>query len=311
VTAPPAPVAGKLVIAGVGLIGASFALALRAAGCVRTVVGVGRSRANLDAAQRCGAIDRGVTVEQDWTREAADADVVLLATPVAQYPALLSALCRMLGPRTIVTDAGSTKQDVVAAARATLGDALPRFVPAHPIAGSDRSGAVAADAALFRDRQVIVTPLPDTDAGAVALVTSLWQAAGARVAVLTPERHDGVLAAVSHLPHVLAFVLMDVLAGRRDAGALLAHAGSGLRDVTRIAGSSPEMWRDIALANRVALGAELDAYRHALDGLCERLACGDGVALEALFARAAGARRRWAQSTHFPSAAAGAGDDDA
>lgn len=297
-----------LAVVGVGLIGGSFALALRKARAVRRVVGVGRSAQNLERARERGIVDHAVTLDNDWAKETHDADVVLLATPVAQFGELLRALAPQLGAQTIVTDAGSTKQDVAAAARAALGSAFPRFVPAHPIAGSERSGAEAADAALFHERRVIVTPLRETDPQAVALVRALWQAAGAHVSELTPGRHDRVLAAVSHLPHLLAFAFVDEIAAREDAAALFAHAGSGLRDFTRIAASSPEMWRDIALANRPALLAELDLYRGALDAVVRALEQGDGAALEAMFARAAQARRAWTASESYPR---GSGGDEA
>ncbi len=297
---------GKLVIAGVGLIGASFALALRAAGCVGTVVGVGRSPANLATAVARGIIDRGHVVDADWTAEVADADLVLLAAPVSQCTPLLAAMAGRLGQRTVVTDAGSTKQDVVAAARMTLGSALPRFVPAHPVAGSERSGADAGDAALFRDRECIVTPLAETAPDALSYARAAWRATGARMTALTPQRHDELMASVSHLPHLLAFALVDELARRPDAPETFAHAGSGLRDVTRIAASSPPMWRDIALANRVALGGELAALGAALERVAAALAAGDGAALEALFARAAAARRAWTASPTYPRQASGA-----
>jgi prephenate dehydrogenase len=297
----------KLVVVGVGLIGGSFALALRER--FATIVGVGRTQANLDAAHARGAIDRGVTLAHGWAREARDADVVLLAAPVAQYPALLQALAANLGDETIVTDAGSTKRDVVAAMRDALGAHLSRCVPAHPIAGSERSGAQAADADLFRDRHVIVTPLAETDASAQARVASLWRDAGARVSALTPERHDRLLAAVSHLPHVLAFAFIDELTQRDDARELLSHAGSGFRDFTRIAASSPEMWRDIALANRDALRDEIAAYRTALDRIAAALDSRDAGAIEAVFARASAARKAWAAAS--PSPRAGTSTDEA
>jgi len=311
VSAPPGPRLDTVVVAGVGLIGASFALALRAAGHARTVVGIGRTRANLDAAIARGAIDRGHEVQSDWLHELAGADLVLIATPVAQVEPLLARIGPHLGARSVVTDAGSTKQDVVAAAHAVLGDALPRFVPAHPIAGSDRTGAVAGDAALFRDREVIVTPLAETAPDALRVASAAWAATGARVSSLTPERHDRLLAAVSHLPHMLAFALVDELARRSDAAETFAHAGSGLRDVTRIAASSPEMWRDIALANREALADELALYQGALDRLAQSLADGDGRALEQLFARAATARQAWSASPTYPRTPGAPGDDDA
>jgi len=300
----------KLVVVGVGLIGGSFAAALREAAEVRTVVGVGRTRVNLEQARKAGIVDRACTLDERWTAELADADVVLLATPVAQFPALLATLAPHLGAQAIVTDAGSTKQDVVAAARAALGAALPRFVPGHPVAGSEASGAAAADARLFRDREVILTPLPETSETAQGRIAALWQAAGARVTTLTPVVHDRLLATVSHLPHLVAFALVDLIARRPDADGVLAHAGSGLRDTTRIAASSPEMWRDIALANRAALRGELDALRAVLDDIATALAGGDGAALAALFDRAARARRAWSASPTYPRAGR-AGDDDA
>ena len=218
---------------------------------------------------------------------------MLLAAPVAQFPALFSALSGHLQAHAIVTDAGSTKQNVIAAARAHLGDALPRFVPGHPIAGTEHTGARAAFATLFRDRNVVLTPLPETDPSALATVAGLWSACGAQVRELDPEVHDRIFAAVSHLPHLLAFALVDLLAARPDAGEVFRYAASGFRDFTRIAAGSPEMWRDISLANRDALLAEVDAYRAQLDRISALVAAGDGAALEAVFTRAALARRAW------------------
>ena len=296
---------GKLVVVGVGLIGGSFALALNTAGRVGTTVGIGRGRANLEAAQRLGIVDRGSTLDADWTTELADADVVLVAAPVAQFPALFRAMAGKLGPRTIVTDAGSTKQDVIAAARANLGPAFARFVPGHPIAGTEHTGAEAAFATLFRDRNVVLTPVPQTDPPAVATVGALWTACGARVRTLDPATHDRIFAAVSHLPHLLAFALVDAFAARADAEDIFRYAASGFRDFTRIAAGSPEMWRDIALANRGALLAEIGAYRGELDRIAAMVAGGDGATLEAVFARAATARRTWgAQYDAGPAVAA-------
>lgn len=284
---------GKLVVVGVGLIGGSCALALRRAGAVREVVGVGRTRANLDTAVARGVVDRALTLDEPWTRECADADVVLVAAPVAQFPALFAAMAADLGSATVVTDAGSTKQDVIAAARAALGGRFAAFVPGHPIAGTEHTGAAAAFPSLFDQRSVILAPVAETDPAAVARICALWQACGARVSELTPARHDAIFAAVSHLPHVLAFALVAELASRPDAGAYFDHAASGFRDFTRIAGSSPEMWRDIAVANRDALLAEIDAYAAALGTARALVATGDGTGLAALFGRASVARRAW------------------
>lgn len=286
----------KLVVVGVGLMGASCALALRSAGVVGEVVGVGRSRANLDRALARGAIDKALTLDQNWTREVAGADIVLIATPVAQYRSILAALAPALGAGTVVTDAGSTKQDVVRAARETLGRSLPWFVPGHPITGSERSGADAAEATLYVGRQVILTPLPDTAPAALARAEEFWTACGARVSRLDPERHDRILAAVSHLPHLLAFLLVAELVSRPDGTEYLGNAGGGFRDFTRIAASSPEMWRDIALANRDALLIEIAAYRDALDALALSIEHRDATAVEALIAKATEARKRWGAS---------------
>ncbi len=288
---------GKLVVVGVGLIGGSCALALKRAQVVTTIVGIGRGHANLDEALRLGAIDRGVAIDENWAEQVRDADLVLLATPVAQYGAILKTLRGALGHATIVTDTGSTKQDVIGAARAALGAAFARFVPGHPIAGASASGVGAATSSLFDKRTVIVTPLPETDATCQARVAAMWQACGAHVVTLDPVEHDRIFAAVSHLPHLLAFAYVAELASRPQAAALFDCAGSGFRDFTRIAGGSPEMWRDIALANRPALQDELAAYRATLALLSDALEAGDGATLERVFTRARAARRQW-EATH-------------
>jgi prephenate dehydrogenase len=253
---------------------------------------VGRGRANLDAALRRGIIDARYGLDEAWAAELATADLVLVAAPVAQYPALFAVIARAIGPQTIVTDAGSTKQDVVAAARAAFGGALARFVPSHPIAGSEQSGALAADSALFVRRSVIVTPIAETAPDALERVSAFWQTCGARVTTMSAADHDRALAAVSHLPHLLAFVLVSELAERPDSAELFGRAGSGFRDFTRIAASSAEMWRDVALANRDALLTELDRYRHALDDARQLLTAADSAGLADLFERAANARRQ-------------------
>jgi prephenate dehydrogenase len=283
----------KLVVVGVGLIGGSFALAQKAAAAAGTVVGVGRGRMNLEEALNLGILDRFVTLDGDWTGELAAADFVLVAAPVAQYPSLFRAMAAHLGPHTIVTDAGSTKQDVIVAAREALGVALPRFVPGHPIAGTEQSGAAAAFSTLYAERNVVLTPLPESDPLAIATVAAAWQTCGARVRTLDPAAHDQIFAAVSHLPHILAFALVDELAGRPNAEELFRLAAGGFRDFTRIAGSSSEMWRDIALANRAALQEEIAAFRAKLDRVAAMIATGDAEALEAVFTRARVARRAW------------------
>lgn len=284
---------GKLVVVGVGLIGGSFALAMKNSGAAARVVGVGRGRENLEAARRRGIVDRSFALDEAWTAELADADLVLLATPVGQMPSLFAAVAAKLGARTVVTDAGSTKRDVVAAARAALGSVLPRFVPGHPIAGTEHSGAAAAFDALFRDKQVLLTPLAETDPEALARVSECWTRCGARVGHLDPLRHDAIFSAVSHLPHALAFALSAMLAARPDAEQCFALAGSGLRDFTRLASSQPELWRDICLANRDQLRRDLAAYRAELGAVDALLAAGDGSGLMSLFERARAARDGW------------------
>ena len=278
----------KLAIVGAGLIGGSFSLALKQAGAVREVLGVGRNPARLTVARELGLIDRAV----DWA-EAGQADCILLALPVGETEAVLRQLAPHLKAGAIVTDAGSTKVNVVAAARTALGDRFADFVPGHPIAGSEQSGPGAARADLYQGKKVVLTPQPDTRADALATVKALWQSAGAQVETLDADLHDRVFAAVSHLPHLAAFALVDELAQRADGDTFFRYAASGFRDFTRIAGSSPEMWRDIALANRAAVLAELDAYVAALQGLRGAVSAEDAEALLAIFSRARTAREHW------------------
>lgn len=286
------PLIGKLVICGVGLIGGSFALGLKRADAVGQIVGIGRRREPLERALALGVIDEIAT---DWADALRDADLVLLAAPVGQMDAIMAAMAPHLQDGTVVTDAGSTKRDVVAAIRYHLGHRLAQVVPAHPIAGAEKSGVEAALADLYVKRKVVLTPLPESRGEAVERVRAAWQACGATVVDMSPQEHDQVFAAVSHLPHLLAFGLVDDLAQRDNAELLFSHAASGFRDFTRIAGSHPEMWRDICVANRVALLAELDAYLDEMARLRAMLAAGDGPALEAVFERARRARNAWAE----------------
>lgn len=281
----------KIVIIGVGLIGGSFALALRKAGLVKHIVGVGRSRGNMQCALDLGVIDE---FADDFSVALKGADLVLLAMPVGQTGRIMTQISPHLESATIVTDAGSTKQDVVAAARSFLTEQLKNFVPGHPIAGAELSGVDAANADLFRDKNVVLTPLDETSTDAVKRVTELWQGCGARVSQMCADQHDETLAVMSHLPHLLAFTLMNhVASADSNLDDVLRFAGSSFRDFTRIAGSSPEMWRDICLANREALLRQLDAYQNELTSLRELLANGDGQALEKFFADAREARQQW------------------
>jgi prephenate dehydrogenase len=282
------PEFGRVVVFGVGLIGGSFALALKAAGQAGEIVGFGRTLAALTRAVELGVIDRiGVNAGQ----EVADADLVLLATPVGGVSAILARIAPYLHDDIVITDGGSTKGDVVAAAREHLGENVARFVPAHPIAGAENSGVAAARADLFHGKRLVLTPLPENPALAVAKVRSAWAWCGADICELTPERHDRVFAAVSHLPHLLAFALVSELAERENSDEYFGFAASGFRDFTRIAASHPEMWRDVCLSNRDAIADELDRYTARLSDLRSAIERGDGAALETLFGVARAARR--------------------
>ena len=285
------PCFNKVVIFGVGLIGGSFALALRRANAVHEVVGFGRSVATLAEAKQLGIIHR---IGDEVAREVHDADLILLATPVAQIAELFARIAPHLGRHTIVTDGGSTKGDVVAAARANLGDKISQFIPAHPIAGAEKSGAAAAQADLYLGKKVVLTPLPENSADSLARVRQAWELCGANVSELTAQQHDEVFAAVSHLPHLLSFALVHDIAQRDNRELLLSFAASGFRDFTRIAASSPEMWRDICLANRVALLDELSRYMQELEILYRALDEVDATSLEAVFSEARKVRSAWA-----------------
>ena len=282
----------KVVIIGVGLIGGSFARAMRAAGAVKTVVGVGRSPQAMARALELGIIDQVAPIDSAMR----GSDLVLIAAPVAQTGPILASLLPYLEPGTIVTDAGSTKTDVAASARAALGARVAQFVPGHPIAGRETNGPDAAIVDLYHGKKTVLTPLAENSPEAVARVAAAWIACGAIIHQLTPEEHDTVFASVSHLPHLLAYALVDDIANKPHAALLFQYAASGFRDFTRIAGSSPEMWRDISLANQSALLGELDAYLAQLTALRGMLAAGDGRAIEGVYANAQQARRRWIET---------------
>lgn len=284
------PLFKKIVVFGVGLIGGSFALALRKANAVGEVVGFGRSAATLEQAKQLGILDR---VGDDEGAEVRDADLVLLSTPVGQMADIMARIAPYLGAHTVVTDGGSTKGDVVAAARANMGGRIAQFVPAHPIAGAEKSGAAAAMAELYAGKKVVLTPLPENAEESVARVRHAWALCGAKVSELTAEQHDAIFAAVSHLPHLLSFALVHDLAQRDDRDLLLSFAASGFRDFTRIAASSPEMWRDICLANRKALLCELEKYTAELNLLSQALELCDADRLEAVFSEARKVRSSW------------------
>ena len=282
-----------MVICGVGLIGGSFARALKSATAVDEVVGIGRSRATLDEARTRGIIDRSTA---DWEEALTGADLVLLAMPVGQMEDVMHQLAPHLQPLTLLTDGGSTKQDVISAARKTLGGKIGQFVPAHPIAGAEKSGVAAAKVDLYQGKRVVLTPLQENAPASVERVRAAWQACGAQVSELTPEEHDSIFAAVSHLPHLLAYALVHEFAGRDNSKQLFGFAAGGFRDFTRIASSHPEMWRDICIANRSALIKELDAFQAELLHARVLLASADGAGLEAMFGTARTAREAWLES---------------
>jgi prephenate dehydrogenase len=285
-SASPIPV---LAVVGVGLIGGSFAAALRQAGRVGRVLGVGRNPQSLQRARELGLIDEVV----DAAEAARRADLVMLAAPVGSLARVLAEMRPHLKPGIVLTDAGSTKTEVVQAARDALGDRIGCFVPGHPIAGAERTGPEAADAGLYQGRTVVLCPLPENVPQDVELVRQAWQQCGACLIDMEAGLHDRVLASVSHMPHFLAAVYMAQVAGEPDAAQRMAMAGSGFRDFTRIAAGSPEMWRDIFISNRAAMQAELAAVRAVLDQAEAALAAGDGAALQALLERASQARRNW------------------
>jgi len=291
----------KVVIFGVGLIGGSFARALRHAGAVKTIVGVGRSPQAMARALELGIVDQ---VAPSLEAAMRGADLVLIAAPVAQTGPILASLAPLLEEGAVVTDAGSTKSDVVAAARAALGAKVAQFVPGHPIAGRETNGPDAAIVDLYQGKKTVLTPLPENTPADVARVAAAWTACGALIHQLSPQEHDKVFASVSHLPHLLAYALVDDIASKPHAALLFQYAASGFRDFTRIAGSSPEMWRDISLANQSALLGELDAYLAQLTGMRALLAAGDGAAIESIYANAQRARCRWIEAIEAAEAPA-------
>lgn len=282
----------QLTVIGVGLIGGSVAAALRRAGKVRHIVGVGRGRANIERALELRIIDEA---SDDVAAAARKADIVLLAVPVQQNERILSRLADAVAAQTLVTDAGSTKMDYVDAVRRLLPAHLARVVPAHPIAGAEMTGVDAANPALFVDRNVVLTPLPENQAEALDRIEAMWTACGARVSRMSPLQHDRVFAAVSHLPHMLAYTLVNMVATRADAKELFKFAAGGFRDFTRIASSSPEMWRDIAISNREALLADITGYQEQLAQLAQFIRDADAEQLGRIFETARAARNAWLQ----------------
>lgn len=272
----------RLAIIGVGLIGGSLARALKKAKACNSITGFGRDEANLKRAVNMGVIDEYST---DLSPVVRDADVVVLATPLMTVEPLLEDMVGQLRPHAVITDVGSAKGSIVQAARSVLGADLKNFVPGHPIAGMEKSGVDASFAELFVDHLVILTPLPENSPMAIDLVTRMWEACGARVVSLEVEHHDQVLAATSHLPHVLAYALVDCLAGMDEHDEIFRFSAGGFRDFTRIASSSPEMWSDICVSNRDKLLTVIDQFKHHLDGIGRLIKDQDRDHLMEIFSR--------------------------
>ncbi len=277
----------RLCVIGVGLIGGSFARALRKTGMVQEIIGCGRNADNLAKAKALGVID---SFETDPARAVQGADVVFVSVPLGAMQKIFSAISGVLDVSTVLTDAGSAKASVVTDAISAFGSIPKNFVPGHPIAGTENSGVEASFPELYENRRVILTPLPETDPEAVQIVRKLWQATGALVNEMSVEHHDEILAATSHLPHMLAFTLVDSLARLNDQKEVFDYAAGGFRDFTRIASSDPVMWRDICLANQSAILAMIDRFSGDLDAIRTAIAEGDSDRILAMFKTAKAAR---------------------
>ncbi len=289
----------QLGLIGCGMMGGSFALALKQAGLVKRVLGYSKSPSTTERARKLGVID---TAAESALLAVAGSDIVLLAVPVSATETTLKAIRHGLEPGALLMDVGSTKRDVVDAARRTLRERIPGFVPAHPIAGKESAGIQNADADLYRGRQVILTPLPQTDAELVQKATDVWSAMGAQVLKMTPENHDAAFAAVSHLPHLLAFAYFSAVMNQPAGRDFLSLAGPGFRDFTRIAASNPEVWRDILVANREEVLKQSQLFRHALDALELVMRSGNAEALEDLIRGPSEGRATWQMGSLRPGA---------
>jgi len=273
----------RLAIIGVGLIGSSLALALKQAGAVGQVVGYGRNRHNLEKGVELGVID---SFEATIAESVADADVIVVAVPLGAMQQVFAELKSSIRADAVITDVGSAKASVIAAAKAELGDVFARFVPGHPIAGTEQSGVEAGFASLYQSRRVILTPLKQTAADAIEVVDRMWQHCGAIMEYLSVEHHDKVLAATSHLPHMLAYALVHHLSHLNDHEEIFRYASGGFRDFTRIASSDPVMWRDVCLSNSEALITLIEQYQQELERISVAIRNSDADELLKLFGRA-------------------------
>jgi prephenate dehydrogenase len=280
----------QLGVIGCGLMGGSFALAAKRGGLVKRVIGYSKSPSTTARAKELGVID---VAAESALLAVSGSDIVLIAVPVAATETTFKAIRHLVEPGVLVMDVGSTKRDVVDAARRVLRERIGSFVPAHPVAGKEQSGIGHADAALYTGRQVILTPLPQTAPELVQKATDVWSAIGAQVLKMTPENHDAAFAAVSHLPHLLAFAYFSAVVNQPAGKDFLSLAGPGFRDFTRIAASSPEMWRDVLIANREEVLKQSQRFRHALDALEHVMRSGNADALEDLIRGAAEGRANW------------------
>ena len=287
----------QLGVIGCGLMGGSFALALKRAGLVRRVVGYSKSPSTTENARRLGIID---TVAESALLAVSGSDIVLIAVPLSATEATFKAIRHLIEPGVLIMDVGSTKRDVVDAARRVLKDRIGSFVPAHPIAGKEVSGIAHADASLYAGRQVILTPLPKTQPELVQKATDVWAAIGAQVLRMTPENHDAAFAAVSHLPHVLAFAFFNAVARQPAGRDYLSLGGPGFRDFTRIAASNPAVWRDILMANREEVLKQTQRFRAALDAMEHVITTENTEALEELIRSASDARSGWQMNASTP-----------
>lgn len=287
----------QLGVIGCGLMGGSFALAMKRAGLAKRVIGYSKSPSTTEKAKKLGIID---TAAESALLAVSGSDIVLISVPVAATEATFKAIRHLVEPGLLVMDVGSTKRDVVDAARRVLKERIGSFVPAHPIAGKEAAGIAHADAGLYSGRQVILTPLAQTSPELVQKATDVWAAIGAQVLRMTPENHDAAFAAVSHLPHMLAFAYFNAVAGQPAGRDYLSLAGPGFRDFTRIAAGDPEMWRDVLMANREEILKQAQRFRHTLDAMEHVVRNGNAEALEDMIRSASEARAGWQMSSGKP-----------
>lgn len=288
----------QLGVIGCGLMGGSFALALKRHGLVERVVGYSKSPSTIEQARRLGIID---TPAESALLAVSGSDIVLISVPVSASESTFHAIRHLVEPGVLFMDVGSTKRDVIDAARRVLKERVPSFVPAHPITGKEVAGIAHADGALYEGRQVILTPLAQTDEGLVQKATDVWSAIGAQVLKMTPENHDAAFAAVSHLPHLLAFAYFSAIAKQPAGRDYLSLAGPGFRDFTRIAAGDPAIWRDILMSNREEILKQSMRFRHTLDAMEHVMRSGNVEALEDLVRLSSEARAGWQMSTGKPA----------